>query len=671
MSLYYDKYLKYKNKYVNLKNQIGGALKESGSAKESSRFTDVTTFLEELIREVHISRQKITMPDDSSALRHIPPSDILLQSIFNISSNEQLENLYEYLNFIYLSIQAKMKNKHVDYIKYNSILSRIHNLIIKNNNNNSKITKDYKCLLLSIKFLPKSKSKDFELNKFDEDKFRECNSIISTPIVHNSSSSAAGGGSSNSNSKTLIDWENNEFDSSEKHFNIKAEDGHICSFKYDDIDSFYTIILMATDQSPELIITESLIPNEISENGDLISYGSIMVDNHIFKLKMKLHHATGPCEIYSDSRAILDYMSKNNQFVEKKIKENPLILSSDKYKYNFEERRNIISFNVYKKINKKIYRLLFSNRDSVGYSSIKCKICDIYTTGTTNPIICSKCKKAYCRLCEDLDHSPNKCRSEVVSHKDDEEASAAFVETSTTICPICSSKLFRQDGCAHLTCQQCKSNGRDTHVCDFCGVEIFGANRIELYAHFNNNTCSKLNFERDGDATHFTKRKIILRNKHGKFDGDRIYEAEVLKQKSEIELEEARFDKIDKYRLELKAKELADAQESINSSALKTAHPVTGRIPLNYLPKSDKKKLERIMNQETVKEEQQINKQEKAFEKQKKSSKKRREAYEKREEDEYNSSYVEEFYRIELEKENRIAREEDERIARERGYDSD
>ena len=122
MSLYYDKYLKYKNKYVDLKNQIGGALKESAysskesaySSKESALVNNVTTFLEELIRLVHTSLQPITIPDDITSsiipTSYLPPSDLLLQSIFKVSSNEQLNNLNEYLNYIHLCIQKIIRN---------------------------------------------------------------------------------------------------------------------------------------------------------------------------------------------------------------------------------------------------------------------------------------------------------------------------------------------------------------------------------------------------------------------------------------------------------------------------------------------------------------------------------------------------------------------------------
>ena len=177
------------------------------------------------------------------------------------------------------------------------------------------------------------------------------------------------------------------------------------------------------------------------------------------------------------------------------------------------------------------------------------------------------------------------------------------MEANTTMCPVCNFPLSRVDGCAHLTCLNCKSKGQDTHVCDFCGKQIFGATNIELYSHFTNNTSSELNFERDRDPTHFTKRKIILRNKHGKVEGDRIYDEELKQNAIQEQLEKTRLDMLAKHRSQIKAQELADAKanKSSNSTGLKTAHVGTGYIPLNYKPSSDAKIEERNKDLQQVK----------------------------------------------------------------------
>jgi hypothetical protein len=592
MSLYYTKYLKYKNKYFNLKNQIAGSAKKDNSFDE--KYT-VNNLLEELIKLVYESKQSIIIKDEkefNNQIRHLPQSDIILQSIFRLPTNKDLNDLYEFLNFINLSIAKKnIFSKqfrdpfHIDHKRYNSILSRIQNLIVLDNN----IEIDKKCLLLSIKKLqPNMTNKqqsEFGLTNFDKyiylRKKAELESRVNYGVKSSASTSAAeGGGGPDPDIKTTLDWTGEPFNISEKHFNLKDGKGGKCSFRYSENTEFYDIIFDALNNLP--IVLDIHPSDQIYDPilGDIISYGSIIADEHIFKLKIPIYHNGIYCNVDSNSSALLDFISKNKQLVQQSIEKDSSILSNDNYVYNYEQRRNIIAFKLYKKINSKIYTLLNSN--NYVYKSIKCKICNVNTTGPTNPIRCYKCRTAYCTLCNERDHSPNPCHDKISSEeigKASEKASDKYFEENITKCPVCTTPLFRSEACAHLVCSECKKSGSTVEVCDFCEKQIVG------YEHITNGICEKIDVARDGNPLHYTKKRIILRNKFGKTEADRI-EAE---ERRKIDEEEAFLDLVVSARAQEKAEKEREDQVRLGATAVKPIIMTNNYVPLQYQPKGQRK----------------------------------------------------------------------------------
>ena len=101
--LYKDKYLKYKNKYLDLKVQIGGAITDEDNHKylndESVTFPDIQAGNEDEIAHILnklIDNQKLkslTFENLPQILNSDSFNDVFLPALQNIFSNKQIEQL--------------------------------------------------------------------------------------------------------------------------------------------------------------------------------------------------------------------------------------------------------------------------------------------------------------------------------------------------------------------------------------------------------------------------------------------------------------------------------------------------------------------------------------------------------------------------------------------------
>lgn len=106
---------------------------------------------------------------------------------------------------------------------------------------------------------------------------------------------------------------------------------------------------------------------------------------------------------------------------------------------------------------------------------------------------CDECATRFCIKCGEEPHSPLTCRS-LESWKEkceNESETANWILANTKPCPKCRSRIEKNQGCNHMTCQQCKYE-----FCWICGGDwsLHGANTGGYY------NCNKFNEdEKDKD----------------------------------------------------------------------------------------------------------------------------------------------------------------------------
>lgn len=79
---------------------------------------------------------------------------------------------------------------------------------------------------------------------------------------------------------------------------------------------------------------------------------------------------------------------------------------------------------------------------------------------------CDSCKTQFCLKCGEEPHAPLSCRllNEWKEKCEDESETANWVLSNTKPCPKCRSRIEKNQGCNHITCQQCKHE-----FCWICG----------------------------------------------------------------------------------------------------------------------------------------------------------------------------------------------------------
>ncbi len=105
---------------------------------------------------------------------------------------------------------------------------------------------------------------------------------------------------------------------------------------------------------------------------------------------------------------------------------------------------------------------------------------------------CDSCHTSFCIKCGEEPHSPLNCKA-LESWKEkckNESETANWILANTKPCPKCRTRIEKNQGCNHMTCQNCKY--------EFCWIcsgdwKQHGANTGGYY------NCNKFNEEKDGD----------------------------------------------------------------------------------------------------------------------------------------------------------------------------
>ena len=122
----------------------------------------------------------------------------------------------------------------------------------------------------------------------------------------------------------------------------------------------------------------------------------------------------------------------------------------------------------------------------------------------TNMALCSRCRFAFCIICQRLWHGPLSCLilpSNVAEFKEkylaaadekrqleirygkatihralEEHDSAEYLASNSKVCPSCGALIEKTNGCNKMTCQRCGN-----HFCWLCGKTLF---KYNPYSHF-------------------------------------------------------------------------------------------------------------------------------------------------------------------------------------------
>lgn len=80
-------------------------------------------------------------------------------------------------------------------------------------------------------------------------------------------------------------------------------------------------------------------------------------------------------------------------------------------------------------------------------------------------VACNKCDTSFCLVCGQEPHAPVRCKdlTRWIEKCHDESETANWIMTNTKRCPKCASRIEKNSGCNHITCQQCKH-----HFCWVC-----------------------------------------------------------------------------------------------------------------------------------------------------------------------------------------------------------
>ncbi len=401
---------------------------------------------------------------------NIPDSDKLIYDIFGIERKSHLQLLKEYIDYVGSVINyCKLNPEHIlnreSRICYNKNLSRLQDMI-KINHHADKI----KCFVLSIKKIPKInfdsvlKTNYFiKLEYFDTEKFNDLmkeKPILIKPLKTQVLSN-----------KTFIDPIMLEkHNCSDNHFirstNILNQKCCITKDKY-----FLENITNVLKNDIHTLDIKQATFNNNHINYDTITAGCVKTKNHTIRLNIKFKISVDNfCIFESNNKELLQFITRNKvsrknhavnfNFVKATIKNTPAILLDDKYKYDFDERIEFESFNFYKLVNSKIYKLLCDNANKQGQlSSIFCNDCKIYTTSENTNIKCSQCDESYCRICSKKTHPFAECTQELSIEELEK------INETITPCPKCNTPYERTDACVHM---QCKGTC-NTDFCHLCG----------------------------------------------------------------------------------------------------------------------------------------------------------------------------------------------------------
>ena len=397
---------------------------------------------------------------------NIPDSDKLIYDIFGIERKSHLHLLKDYIDYVGSVIYyCKLNPEHIlnreSRICYNKNLSRLQDMI-KINHHTDKI----KCFILSIKKIPKINfDSDFiKLEYFDTQKFNDLmkeKPILIKPLKKTQVLS----------NKTFIDPIMLEkHNCSDNHFirstNILNQKCCITKDKY-----FLENITNVLKNDIHTLDIKQATFNNNHINYDTITAGCMKTKNHTIRLNIKFKISVDNfCIFESNNKELLQFITRNKvsrknhavnfNFVKATIEKTPAILLDDKYKYDFDERIEFESFNFYKLVNSKIYKLLCDNANKQGQvSSIFCDDCKIYTTSESTNIKCSQCDESYCRICSKRTHPFAECTQELTIEELEK------INEIITPCPKCNTLYERTDACVHM---QCKGTC-NTDFCHLCG----------------------------------------------------------------------------------------------------------------------------------------------------------------------------------------------------------
>ncbi len=523
--MYKEKFLKYKNKYLFLKNLQG---ETSASADASAdEYSCGLTYLLDNNNNVLILLERINemITNSLQPQKNIPVSDKILINLFGLERKEDLSSLKKYIKIIYNQHKIYDLNpefildsskKHLFNIQnYNTHISRLCDMI-KINADDKKDLKhlkdvknlkdlidliDLKCLIYSIKRIEgidrqslnnSKKQKILEerqkiikiyklFSTFDETKLDEYIKKIYEPhrlVLHNKQTPSK---------KTFFDpIIFDEHNIAEPHFvfNTNKDGEKQCILKDQD---FLGII---TDLINDRVNTELLINK--SNNNLVLDYNAvgciITAQNCKISLTIKWHVEPGKhCLINSDDSNILNFITKNKvsrknkppnyNFVKDTILRNPYILSDDEYRYDFDERLEFNTFKFYKLINRRIFSLLEDNvQKENAISCILCPNCKIYTTSDKTDILCYNCQESYCRICIKKTHPLTGCNEPI------SKETAEHMDDTYTACPKCKQLFERSEACIHMKCITCS-----TEFCHLCGELWYGS-----FNHIWDGLCSEV-----------------------------------------------------------------------------------------------------------------------------------------------------------------------------------
>lgn len=117
---------------------------------------------------------------------------------------------------------------------------------------------------------------------------------------------------------------------------------------------------------------------------------------------------------------------------------------------------------------------------------------------------CDSCTTSFCVKCGEEPHAPLTCRvlSKWIQKCENESETANWILANTKSCPMCSTRIEKNQGCNHMTCQKCRH--------EFCWIcmgkwEDHGANTGGYYK------CNKFDSdEKKGDHSDVAKAKREL-----------------------------------------------------------------------------------------------------------------------------------------------------------------
>lgn len=116
---------------------------------------------------------------------------------------------------------------------------------------------------------------------------------------------------------------------------------------------------------------------------------------------------------------------------------------------------------------------------------------------------CDSCTTSFCVKCGEEPHAPLTCRvlSKWIQKCENESETANWILANTKPCPMCSTRIEKNQGCNHMTCQKCRH--------EFCWIcmgkwEDHGANTGGYYK------CNKFDDQSNDDQSDVAKAKREL-----------------------------------------------------------------------------------------------------------------------------------------------------------------